>query len=86
MSNLKPNTSDFKIQIDLLKLAVCDFDWLKDQLQENPKALAHRKESDAILLTASSADLQRFVLEHLADSVGAGPLCDATPWRIGVRS
>jgi hypothetical protein len=49
-----------------LKLAFCDFDWLKKHLEANPKALAHRIEQDRILLTASTRDLQRFVLRHLA--------------------
>jgi hypothetical protein len=55
-------------QIDpVLKLAGFDFDWLKAHLEENPKALAHHKESDAILLTAGTADLQSFVLAHLGE-------------------
>jgi hypothetical protein len=51
-----------------LKLAFCDCDWLKKHLAANPKALAHRVEQkDHILLTASTRDLQRFVLKHLAE-------------------
>jgi hypothetical protein len=50
-----------------LTLAFCDFDWLKKHLVANPKALAHRVEQkDPILMTASTRDLQRFVLKHLA--------------------
>ena len=48
-----------------LKLALFDFDWLQEYLQKNPKALAHHKEGDRIVLTAGTRDLQKFVLKHL---------------------
>jgi hypothetical protein len=48
-----------------LKLAFFDFDWLQKHLEKNPKALAHHKEGDHIVLTAGTRDLQRFVLKHL---------------------
>lgn len=48
-----------------LKLAFIDYDWLEDHLEENPQALAHRAEQDSLLLTASTRQLQRFVLKHL---------------------
>ena len=51
----------------VLKLQGFDFDWLKAYLEENPKALAHHKESGAILLTAGTADLQSFILAHLGE-------------------
>jgi hypothetical protein len=50
-----------------LKLAFFDFDWLGKYLQEHPAALAHHREDDRIVLTAGTADLQRFVLDHLAE-------------------
>jgi hypothetical protein len=48
-----------------LKLAFFDFDWLQKQLTNNPSILAHRREDDSFLLTASTRDLQKFVLKHL---------------------
>ena len=48
-----------------LKMAFFDFDWLKKYLEQNPKALAHHKEDDNIVLTAETRDLQQFVLKHL---------------------
>jgi hypothetical protein len=48
-----------------LKLAVSDFDWLEKYLEKNPKALGHHMESDRIVLTADTADLQKFVMKHL---------------------
>ena len=50
-----------------LKMAPFDYDWLKKYLEENPKAIGHREESDSIVLTAATKDLQRFVLAHLAE-------------------
>lgn len=49
-----------------LKLALFNFDWLQKYLESHPKALAHRREGDQILLTADTAALQRFVMAHLA--------------------
>jgi hypothetical protein len=49
-----------------LKLSLFDWDWLQKHLEARPDALAHRKEGDRIVLTARTADLQAFVLAHLA--------------------
>lgn len=50
-----------------LKLAFMDVDWVRKHLEENPRALAHRvgEGDQGILLTASTRDLQRFLLKHL---------------------
>jgi hypothetical protein len=48
-----------------LKLAVSDYDWLEKFLQKNPKAVGHHLESERIILTADTPDLQKFVLKHL---------------------
>ena len=50
-----------------LKLAYCDYEWLEKFLKAHPKALAHRRHDDSLLLTASTRELQRFVLKHLGD-------------------
>jgi hypothetical protein len=50
-----------------LKLALFDFDWLQKHLEKNPKALAHHREDDRLLLTAGTRDLQRFVRQHLGE-------------------
>jgi len=50
-----------------LKLALCDYEWLEKFLKAHPRALAHHREGDRILLTASTRDLQRFVLQHLSE-------------------
>ncbi|MCL5096714.1 MAG: hypothetical protein M1608_04140 [Candidatus Omnitrophica bacterium] len=50
-----------------LKLAFLNFDWLAKYLGEHPKALAHHQEEKRIILTATTSDLQAFVLEHLGE-------------------
>ena len=48
-----------------LHLALCDPDWLKKFLDQNPQAIAHRNEDDFLVLTAETGELQKFVLQHL---------------------
>jgi hypothetical protein len=50
-----------------LKMASFDFDWLKTHLEKNPNDLAYHEEDDAVVLTAGTADLQRFLLAHLGE-------------------
>jgi hypothetical protein len=50
-----------------LKLALFNFDWLGQQLTNNPSSLAHHREGDRFVLTATTRELQRFVLKHLAE-------------------
>ena len=71
-----PIPSHFLLRADQLsptaKLAPLDYDWLKEFLAKNPKALRHHlipsgdKPEDArLVLTADSAELQQFVLAQL---------------------
>lgn len=58
-----------------LKMSFCNFNWLQKFLTENPKALDHHREGDRFVLTASTKELQGFVLKHsgtneLFDEVG----------------
>jgi hypothetical protein len=55
-----------------LKLAFFNFEWLQQQLTNNPNVLAHHREDDRFVLTAGTAELQGFVLKHL----GEGELFD----------
>jgi hypothetical protein len=48
-----------------LKIAFFDFDKLGNLLKDKPQSLAHLKEGDRVLLTAETAALQKFILEHL---------------------
>jgi hypothetical protein len=49
-----------------MKLAFFDFEWLQKHLEKNPKALTHHKEGDRIVLTATTKELQSFVLKHVS--------------------
>jgi hypothetical protein len=51
-----------------LKIAAINPDWMKKFLKLHPDAIAHRIVlEDNVILTASTSDLQRFVLEHADD-------------------
>jgi hypothetical protein len=47
------------------QIAYLEPDWLKSFLEKNPAAIRHEKLSGEILLTASTKDLQKFLLAHL---------------------
>jgi len=47
-----------------LDIAAMNPDWLDEHLKKNPKAIAHQRASDKrVLLTASTEELQKFVME-----------------------
>lgn len=51
-----------------LELALLDADWLDELLKRRPRALDHRRIADGgIVITASTRELQRFVLRHVDD-------------------
>lgn len=41
--------------------------WMKERMKENPKALAHVLTDDRLVLTASTEELQAFLLKHVGD-------------------
>lgn len=53
------------LETEKLSLAFCNPDWTKKFLKENPAALAHRMMDEEVILTAETAALQKFVLQHL---------------------
>jgi len=51
-----------------LKIAVMSPDWVKEWLEKNSKSLEHRKlGDDRYIITATTKDLQKFVLEHASE-------------------
>jgi hypothetical protein len=53
-----------------LELAVLDEEWLKKLLAQHPQAIHHEIVGGDVVLTASTQDLQRFLLAHL-ETAGA---------------
>lgn len=47
-----------------LKMSMTDYDWLGDYLETNPQSLAHYKQEDRLVLTATTAELQAFIAKH----------------------
>lgn len=54
-------------ETDGIRLVWVDFGWLGDFLKAHPDEIAHRTENDSPVLTAATAELQRFVLAHAGD-------------------
>lgn len=48
-----------------LQLINLNYQWLKDQIQSDPSCIAHETVGDRIILTASSKELQRFIIGHV---------------------
>jgi hypothetical protein len=48
-----------------LTITFFDFDKLAKLLKDKPRSVAHHMEGDRILLTAETAALQKFIMEHL---------------------
>lgn len=47
-----------------LELVSIDFNWLKQHLADHPDALSHSTSNNRTLITAPTAELQQFLLEH----------------------
>jgi len=71
-----PIPSHFLLRAEQLsptvKLAPLNYDWLKELLAKNPKALRHhliasgdKPEDSRLVLTADTTELQQFILKHL---------------------
>jgi len=59
-----------------LKMSCMEGDWLKNFLKKNPDAIRHEIiEDDLVVLTASTSELQAFILAHLEDE---GAFSDAS--------
>jgi len=55
------------IEGDSLRLDLLDQDWIKDKLETRKISIAHEELDGDIVLTASTPELQRFVLGHVND-------------------
>lgn len=59
-----------------LQLLWCDPGWVNKFLAANPRALAHRRSGETLALTATTPELQAFVLAHLGDGELFGKMSD----------
>ncbi|PKK82010.1 MAG: hypothetical protein CVT49_15890 [candidate division Zixibacteria bacterium HGW-Zixibacteria-1] len=57
----------------MLVVSTIEYDWLKKYLSENPGELSSVMAGDKLVLTASPADLQAFILKHLKSE---GAFCE----------
>ena len=57
---------------DTLRMASLENDWLKAQIDGGKLSIPHMQHEDDIVLTASTQELQKFVLE-VAEDAGAFP-------------
>ncbi len=48
----------------VLRLGFFDLDWLQKSIEENKVSIKHERRDDMIVLTASTKELQEFVLKH----------------------
>jgi hypothetical protein len=56
------------IEVDILRLAMLDSDWLEDMIAQKKVDIAHETLDDLLLLTASTKALQEFMLKYAEDS------------------
>jgi hypothetical protein len=65
-----PAHSFIRISLEghILRLGFFDLDWLKDNLEQKRVSIEHERRDDTIVLTASTEELQAFVLEHVEDA------------------
>ncbi len=52
---------------DILEYSALDPEWLKKMINEKKIKIAHERVNDGIILTASPAELQKFVLKYAKD-------------------
>lgn len=52
----------------VLRLAFFDLDWLKKNIEQNKVTIKHERRDDTIVLTASTEELQAFVLKHIEEA------------------
>lgn len=55
------------IEGDVLRIAMLDPDWLKGMIAQKKVKIAHERMEDGIILTASTQELQKFILQYAED-------------------
>jgi hypothetical protein len=52
----------------VLRLGFFDLDWLEENIEQNKITIKHERRDDTIVLTASTEELQEFVLKHVKEA------------------
>ena len=52
----------------VLRMGFFDLDWLEKNIEENKISIKHEKRDDMIVLTASTKELQEFILKHVEEA------------------
>jgi hypothetical protein len=52
----------------VLRLGFFDLEWLKKNIEEGKVSIKHERRDDTIVLTASTEELQKFVLKHVEEA------------------
>lgn len=65
-----PAHSFIRVSVEghVLRLAFFDLDWLEKNLEQNKVKIKHERRDDTIVLTASTRELQEFVLNHVEEA------------------
>jgi len=68
-SHLVPAHSFWRVEVneETLRLGIMKREWLEQELREGRLNLPHENRQDALVLTASTAELQNLVLSHLEE-------------------
>ena len=65
-----------RLEDSTLEMSIMSYKWLEELVEKNPKAIRHtwierepgKREGGKLVLTADTAELQKFVLKHAADT------------------
>jgi hypothetical protein len=70
MNHVIPAHSFMRISLEghVLKMAFCDYTWLEENIEAKKIRIKHETRDDMIVLTASTKELQDFVLKHLEEA------------------
>lgn len=68
--HLIPAHSFIKVSLEghVLRLGFFDLDWLEKSLEQNKVKIKHERRDDTIVLTASTKELQEFVINHVEEA------------------
>jgi len=71
-----PAHSFWKVSLEgyVLVLYYLDPEWLRENIDQKKIEIKHVRRGDVIVLTASTAELQEFILQHLDDAFADDPL------------